>query len=134
MISTPPHYGTKPGQFDTLKIHFPTCEGVSEVSERANERTDERVAQCLRLYSWLIWPTVHQPASDSNNICFFFGLKQHHSFRCSWILHSDCIQFVLSDMKIALNKVVVFCKKRPGRIDKCVRFGFVCNHIVLCFG
>ena len=31
------HYGTKPGQFETLKIHFPTSEGVSEVSERANE-------------------------------------------------------------------------------------------------
>ena len=28
-----------------LIIHFPTSEGMSEVSERANERTDERVAQ-----------------------------------------------------------------------------------------
>ena len=32
-----PHYGTKPGNFGTSKIHFPTSEGVSEVSERANE-------------------------------------------------------------------------------------------------
>ena len=31
------HYGTKPGHFQTLKIHFPLSEGVSEVSERANE-------------------------------------------------------------------------------------------------
>ena len=31
------HYGIKPGHFETLKIHFPTSEGVSEVSERANE-------------------------------------------------------------------------------------------------
>ena len=31
------HYGTKPGHFETLKIHFPTSEGVSKVSERANE-------------------------------------------------------------------------------------------------
>ena len=31
------HYGTKPGQFETSKIHFPTSEGVSEVNERANE-------------------------------------------------------------------------------------------------
>ena len=31
------HYGTKPGHFETSKIHFPTSEGVSEVSERANE-------------------------------------------------------------------------------------------------
>ena len=31
------HYGTKPGHFQTSKIHFPTSEGVSEVSERANE-------------------------------------------------------------------------------------------------
>ena len=32
-----PHYGTKPGHFETSKIHFPMSEGVSEVSERANE-------------------------------------------------------------------------------------------------
>ena len=31
------HYGTKSGHFKTSKIHFPTSEGVSEVSERANE-------------------------------------------------------------------------------------------------
>ena len=31
------HYGTKPGHFETLKIHFPTSKGVSEVSERASE-------------------------------------------------------------------------------------------------
>ena len=30
------HYGTKPGHFETSKIHFPTSEGVSKVSERAN--------------------------------------------------------------------------------------------------
>ena len=33
----PPHCGTKPGHFETSKIHFPTSEGVSEVNERANE-------------------------------------------------------------------------------------------------
>ena len=32
---------------------------------RANERTDERVAQYLRLYSWLFWRTVHGPVSES---------------------------------------------------------------------
>ena len=35
------HYGTKPSHFETSKIHFPTSEGVSEVSgasERANGR------------------------------------------------------------------------------------------------
>ena len=31
------HYGTKPGHFETSKIHCPTSEGVSKVSERANE-------------------------------------------------------------------------------------------------
>ena len=31
------HYGTKPGHFETSKIHFPTSEGVSEVSKQANE-------------------------------------------------------------------------------------------------
>ena len=31
------HYGTKPGHFETLKIHFSTSEGVSKVSKRANE-------------------------------------------------------------------------------------------------
>ena len=58
-------------------IHFPTSEGVSEVSERvsvaegaseasspeqaskgATEGTDKRVAQYFSLYSWLFWPTV----------------------------------------------------------------------------
>ena len=35
------HYGTKPGHFETLKIHFPTSSGVSEVSyacKQANGR------------------------------------------------------------------------------------------------
>ena len=36
-VQGPIHYGTKPGHFETLKIHCPTSEGVSEVSERANE-------------------------------------------------------------------------------------------------
>ena len=31
------HYGTKPGHFETSKIYSPTSEGLSEVSERANE-------------------------------------------------------------------------------------------------
>ena len=31
------HYGTKPSDFETLTIDFSTSEGVSEVSERANE-------------------------------------------------------------------------------------------------
>ena len=31
------HNGTKPGHFEAFKIHFPTSEGVSEVSERTNE-------------------------------------------------------------------------------------------------
>ena len=41
-MSGPSHYGTKPGQFKTSKIHFPTSEGVSEVSERANEWAQQR--------------------------------------------------------------------------------------------
>ena len=36
-LQQPEHCGTKPGHFETSKIHFPTSEGVSEVSERANE-------------------------------------------------------------------------------------------------
>ena len=35
--AAPTHYGSKPGHFKTSKIHFPTSEGVSEVSARANE-------------------------------------------------------------------------------------------------
>ena len=52
------HYGTKPGHFETSIIPFPTSEEVSEVSERANERTDERVAQYLRLDSCLFQTPV----------------------------------------------------------------------------
>ena len=36
------HYGTKPGHFEISKIHFPTSEGVSEVSERRSERSGGR--------------------------------------------------------------------------------------------
>ena len=55
-------------------IHFPTSEGVSEVSsveqanecmaqanecvEQANKRMDKRVAQYSNLYFWLFWPTA----------------------------------------------------------------------------
>ena len=35
--TTTTHYGTKPGHFETSKIHFPMSEGVSKVSERVNE-------------------------------------------------------------------------------------------------
>ena len=31
-------YATKPGHFETSKIHFPTSKEVSKVSERASER------------------------------------------------------------------------------------------------
>ena len=36
-LITAVHYGTKPGHFETSIIHFPTSEGLSEVSEQANE-------------------------------------------------------------------------------------------------
>ena len=56
-----------------LIIHFPTSEGVSEVSERANEwavraneRTDERVAQYLRLDSCLFQTTVEYLEEEDN--------------------------------------------------------------------
>ena len=48
-------------QNNNLMIHCPTSEGVSEVSERANEQTDERVAQYFSLYSWLL-STIVQDA------------------------------------------------------------------------
>ena len=67
VVSIPAHYGIKPGHFETLKIHFPTSEGVCEASERANEwavraneRTDERVGQYLRLDSCLFQTTVRR--------------------------------------------------------------------------
>ena len=31
------HYGTRPGRFETSKIHFPTSEGVSKVSDQVNK-------------------------------------------------------------------------------------------------
>ena len=38
-MDKPAHYGTKPGNFETSIIHFPTSKGVSEVSEQANKRS-----------------------------------------------------------------------------------------------
>ena len=73
-----PHYGTKPGHFETSKIHFPTSEGVSEVSERsggrerseqsgaservsgASERANGRASDPVLQSGFLVkfWPTV----------------------------------------------------------------------------
>ena len=40
LFHSPVHYGTKPGHFETSIIHFPTSEGVSEVSkEQMSERS-----------------------------------------------------------------------------------------------
>ena len=36
-------YGTKPGHFETSMIYFPTSEGVSGASKRANGRTSDLV-------------------------------------------------------------------------------------------
>ena len=36
-VVTPAHFGIKQGHYETSIIHFPTSEGVSEVSKRANE-------------------------------------------------------------------------------------------------
>ena len=47
------HYGTKPGHFETSIIHFPTSEGVSEVSgtsKRANGRARGPVLTFLFLF------------------------------------------------------------------------------------
>ena len=35
------HYGTKPGHFETSKIHFPTSEGVSEQTSDTAEGASE---------------------------------------------------------------------------------------------
>jgi len=59
-------YRKKHRQNSHLINHYPTSEGASEVSERANEwavraneRTDERVAQHFSLYSWLLSTIVY---------------------------------------------------------------------------
>ena len=77
-----------------LIIHFPTSEGVSEFSERANEwvqqsmrakqagpskfnewavraneQTDKRVAQYSNLYFLLFWPTVHGEIAEYSPFC-----------------------------------------------------------------
>ena len=44
------HYGTKLGHLETLKIHFPMSEGVSEVSERASGRESGPVLTSLFLF------------------------------------------------------------------------------------
>ena len=46
------------------------CRGskwMSSASKRANERTDERMAQNLGLDFWLFWPIVHHLDDDYNN-------------------------------------------------------------------
>ena len=50
-----------------LIIHFPTSSGVSPRAVRANERTDELVAQYLYPDPWLFWTTVDPSLSSSQN-------------------------------------------------------------------
>ena len=75
-------------------IYFPTSEGVSEVSKRANEWMDERVAQCLRLYSCLFQTTVQQlpillrcARKWLSNIFGWGGRKNKESYfsSCQWV-------------------------------------------------
>ena len=94
----PFHYGTIPGNFETLKIQFPTSEGVSEVSKRAiewaqrrarakravwskrtNKGTDEGVARYLRLYS-CFFPDHSAFPEQLEAITDFLTLSLHH--RC----------------------------------------------------
>ena len=49
------HYGTKPGHFETSKIHFPTSEGVSEVSG-ASERASGRASDPVLTSRFLVDP------------------------------------------------------------------------------
>ena len=86
------HYGTKPGHFETSKIHFPTSEGESEVSERASERADERVAQYLRLDSCLFQTTVRSGATSSITYAISHkpdGARPHSHHGQSQILHRE---------------------------------------------
>ena len=120
------HYGTKPGHFETYKIHFPTCEGVSEVSERANqwaqqrarvkravrskrtsewceltdERMDERVTQYLRLYSCLFQTRVD-------------GLIDHE-IKEIYNTRSDNVTKLSNDTKTALDSVIQPDDHRPA--------------------
>ena len=59
------------------KFTFPTSEGVSEVSERASERTDERVAQYLRLDSCLFQTTVGWRQMKLNLLPCLFSTNLH---------------------------------------------------------
>ena len=77
-IWKPLHYGTKPGHFETSNHtlfykrgserseraikRVSAAEGASKASspERANERTDEQVAQYFSLYSWLFLTIVRE--------------------------------------------------------------------------
>ena len=71
--------GEKHGQNSHSIIHCPTSEGVSEVSER----TDERVAQYFSLYFWLIWPTVED--KDGKGEKEGRGERKREDYR--WIIH-----------------------------------------------
>ena len=85
-------------------IHFPTSEGVSEVSERANGRTDERVAQYCSLYFWLFLTIVLlSPPFNISHILFILmkllfsscTMDQNNqvSRRTYWATHSSVCLF-----------------------------------------
>ena len=81
--------GKEHRQNSKLINHFPTSEGVSEVSEqanewavRANERMDERMAQYFSLYFWLLSTIVP--------LLFFYATSHLYKKVCPSVHTSAC--------------------------------------------
>ena len=108
------HCGTKPGHFETLKIHFPTSEGVSEVSERANKWAQRRARAKRAVRSkWTSerceqtsertreWPSTYvsilvcsRPQwNGGTGLSSTLGQMLSHSIHCMGVLF---VQFLLS--------------------------------------
>ena len=130
------HYGSKQGEIETLNYtlshergserseraseRVSAAEGASEASSpeqanewavRANERTDERVAQYLRPNFWLIWTIVRWRGERE------IGRRGEQSFRFDWIRGVSWRGLKGSYQRILLNWFLISQKPLWGMIN-----------------
>ena len=89
-------------------IHCPTSEGVSEVSERANERTDERVTYYCSLYSWLFWTIVTYVFTRTSRLT-----REGHLFFPVFCFITSCIFFTLKCSVCSIYSTASFLFPTP---------------------
>ena len=146
----PFHYGTKPGHFETSKIRFPTSQGVSKVSKRANEWAQRRARakrivrsngmseRCERTGEWTSeWPSTSVcifgcSGPQCIDRCACLSLPSSHNFDNSWGVLCNCIYNESSSMVKKTHRYrCLWEKKLSDRVHTMAPFSW--NAIVVWF-